>query len=475
MKTDTYLALCLEQAAHSSLHYRHGAIIVRGGKIIGQGFNDYRHGFDGGALQSGKIAKGTFDGPTIAELKHSMKNRPKHKHAINHACGATDGNSLVSFESSPGHGYHGNIVLSMHSEIMAIHSALSRSGALASSTIRSSKPSFKCDANASGSMSRQSATLLSKRGQCRDGAPGPKRRSGVLEPLHLNLVKLEEELWLGEDQNPEQEAARKDRDRSSRSDKFREGHRFRHFSDASTMHIRPEAPKTRRRCNSSLEGQGKSSMDHTIKFSGSDQERRTKTKSGLANSQDRFAAHSSEPVPMPKRRAKATIADRVRNTKLNGADLYVARFSGLGNASREREIRLRSPAKPRTTDPMSAVLKDSQPPAFSCSSNSDGSLHEELLNPCPESDERSAESVEEPPILASVCASKPCYRCVLYMHSVGIRRVFWTNASGKWQGAKMRDLVAVLDGDSSNGLGRNFGMFVTKHEILMMRRLISTH
>jgi deoxycytidylate deaminase len=55
MKTDNYLALCLEQAAHSPLHYRHGAIIVRGGKVIGQGFNDYRRGFDGGALRRARL------------------------------------------------------------------------------------------------------------------------------------------------------------------------------------------------------------------------------------------------------------------------------------------------------------------------------------------------------------------------------------------------------------------------------------
>lgn len=44
MKTDNYLTLCLEQAAKSPLHYRHGCIVVRGGKVIGQGYNDYRPG-----------------------------------------------------------------------------------------------------------------------------------------------------------------------------------------------------------------------------------------------------------------------------------------------------------------------------------------------------------------------------------------------------------------------------------------------
>jgi deoxycytidylate deaminase len=39
MKTDNYITLCLEQAANSPLRYRHSAIIVRGGKVIGQGYN----------------------------------------------------------------------------------------------------------------------------------------------------------------------------------------------------------------------------------------------------------------------------------------------------------------------------------------------------------------------------------------------------------------------------------------------------
>jgi hypothetical protein len=81
MKTDRYLNLCLEQAANSTLRHRHGCIVVKGGKVIGQGFNDPRPGFDGGD-------------PNMA---------------------ASD-RSRASDQS-----------LSMHSEMMAIHSVLSSS------------------------------------------------------------------------------------------------------------------------------------------------------------------------------------------------------------------------------------------------------------------------------------------------------------------------------------------------------------
>jgi hypothetical protein len=65
------------------------------------------------------------------------------------------------------------------------------------------------------------------------------------------------------------------------------------------------------------------------------------------------------------------------------------------------------------------------------------------------------------------------------MHSVGVKRVFWTNKAGEWEGAKVRDLVDNLDGggDGRNGEGSGiagFGVFVTKYEVLMLRRLLRT-
>ena len=59
------------------------------------------------------------------------------------------------------------------------------------------------------------------------------------------------------------------------------------------------------------------------------------------------------------------------------------------------------------------------------------------------------------------------------MESVGIKRVFWTNDAGQWEGGKVRDLVDALDSSMENAasggpLGN--GMFVTKHEVLMLRR-----
>ena len=140
MKTDNYLTLCLEQATKSPLHYRHGCIVVRGGKVIGQGHNDYRPGFDGGALKHGRVANSALNGPALADMKARLKQRkanklsPKEKEAVFERLGN-------------GGGPQANTPLSMHSEMMAIHSALSTSSTMGCSTFSREKPCFKLSAS----------------------------------------------------------------------------------------------------------------------------------------------------------------------------------------------------------------------------------------------------------------------------------------------------------------------------------------
>jgi hypothetical protein len=63
------------------------------------------------------------------------------------------------------------------------------------------------------------------------------------------------------------------------------------------------------------------------------------------------------------------------------------------------------------------------------------------------------------------------------MASAGIKRVFWTNDKGDWEGAKVRDLVDALDNMGSQqpgGISATLSsVFVTKHEVLMLRRMMS--
>jgi hypothetical protein len=172
------------------------------------------------------------------------------------------------------------------------------------------------------------------------------------------------------------------------------------------------------------------------------------------------------------------VIDRMRHSFLSGADLYVARF---GNGSTAPGKQKRDVPKCEEMDNTEDTDGSSLSPfstSTACSSTTTGSLHDELRdpNPHPALHARSPES--DPFDWTSVHASRPCYRCVSYMHSVGIKRVFWTNDDGQWEGAKVRDLVDALDMSehTSSEEGRRklieSGVFITKHEVLMMRRVM---
>ena len=158
-RTDSYLSVCLQEASKSPLHYRHGCIVVSGGKIIGKGFNDYRPGFNGGALKTGKLAASSaLNGSAVAAIKQKQKSKSKlHLHLESTTVGneqmPKSNATFTPFEtaaigSSGGGGHLANTPLSMHSEMMAIHSALALSSTLESQgSARSSrwleKPCFK--------------------------------------------------------------------------------------------------------------------------------------------------------------------------------------------------------------------------------------------------------------------------------------------------------------------------------------------
>jgi hypothetical protein len=131
MKSDYYLNRCLEQASLSPLRFRHGCIVVKGGKIIGQGFNDFRPGYDGGALKTGRLPTGSYPPDGVgSELKHPRKGKANNASTPSEAAGV-------------GGGRLANMPLTMHSEMMAINSALSSSSTLAAGTVSSVTPYFK--------------------------------------------------------------------------------------------------------------------------------------------------------------------------------------------------------------------------------------------------------------------------------------------------------------------------------------------
>lgn len=133
MKADNYLNLCLEQAEMSPLHHRHGCVVVKGGKVIGKGFNDHRPGYDGGALKTSNLSMKT----SALEKQKQKTNVQDEKRDLK--------NGFKPFENTvgllAGTHHHANHSLTMHSEMMAINSALESSSTSAAMALSYIKPS----------------------------------------------------------------------------------------------------------------------------------------------------------------------------------------------------------------------------------------------------------------------------------------------------------------------------------------------
>ncbi|KAF2097476.1 hypothetical protein NA57DRAFT_58060 [Rhizodiscina lignyota] len=444
MKTDNYLNLCLEQASLSPLHYRHGCIIVRGGKVIGRGYNDYRPGFNGGALKSGRLTSGSLDGPALAKLKKKCKDKADMKAA--HTANSSV-STFVPFEGmNTGGGSHlANVPLSMHSEMMAIQSALAACSTSASTEMLSQKPCFKLSGHSKRKARLRRECLQSYvQRVCSAAAEqqaGAKQRSS----------KTSEYLKVESENEKKQDVRREHKDRGGGFHRAKKGKQRHHgrdeYRDQYQYHKLDDRPST----------------------------------SSLGQKQTRSSSTQSNPRSSPllvptslASNATKHVVDRTKHPRLVGADLYVAR---LGNMPPVPTVKAncRKAERSNLSDARQATLVAT------------GSLHDELVNPWPRTRPGISPELESSNDIRSVHASRPCYRCIQYMHSVGIKRVFWTNDCGEWEGQKVRDLTDALDfgegvandccGDDDRrttdiSSSPKASIFITKHEVLMLRRMM---
>lgn len=189
-----------------------------------------------------------------------------------------------------------------------------------------------------------------------------------------------------------------------------------------------------------------------------------------------------EALLLPKSHARSDgqpTRGRQMDPRLAGADLYVARLGWCRGPATTKSAAFKrtEPTVSTVDDPPAGPSSDEGLPR-GLTSSSPGSLHDELFNREPSPGPSDHAAVAQSLDLSTVRASRPCYRCVSYMHSVGIKRVFWTNDAGAWEGGKVRDLVDAMDNSMENVAKGNAvvggpmgnGIFVTKHEVLMLKR-----
>ncbi|CAG8955505.1 hypothetical protein HYFRA_00010372 [Hymenoscyphus fraxineus] len=510
-RNDTYLSLCLAQAELSPLHYRHGAIIVRGGKVIGQGFNSHRPGFDGGSLKTGVLPSSALalNSPAIAELKQRLKSKPKPMSKLD-PDSHLQSTTFTPFETV-GNGCSANGALSLHSEMMAIQSALSLSSAAqaAQTSARGAKyfekPCFSLlPGDSKERKLRASALRAYVESVIAESAEGGKSCGGnrVLNRVHVNQVsksmynvsndkEKDSGFYLKEKKEKEKEKEKENGDSHSYHETYHSQCKGKldlslsnDFGINKTSSSPGPSSKTSSRENftSKQKYQNKNHKKHTQQ-----------------------TPLETEPVLITKRptlSSKPSIASRIKDSRLKGSDLYVAR---LGQCTAQPlkpakpSIPPRSPSPPSppppekrsptslhdelsphlhtsiSPSPTPNPTPSSKPEIRASQKRSPTSLHDELSPHLHTSISPSPTPNPTPSSKPEIRASRPCYRCVTAMHAVGIKRVFWTNAEGSWEGAKVRDLVDALEGgggvESGGGVDSvNRGFFVTKHEVLALKR-----
>ncbi|KAM0703172.1 hypothetical protein Q7P35_009110 [Cladosporium inversicolor] len=445
MKTDNYLTLCLEQAAKSPLHYRHGCIIVRGGKVIGQGHNDYRPGFDGGALKHGR--------------RKENKAKPKDNQQP-----PQPPRQLAAFEKvGAGGGPHANTPLSMHSEMMAIHSALSTSSNLACSSFSHDKPSFKlprgdkkkerlrrdvlqnyveriCEASTSstpgqaGKLQVQDNNVHHVDREAQRRADGDRAFQAVksMEKHHVQNAKKNQK-----HHEYEQYEYHKGRSGSQTPRGSSQRHRQQHGQQPSASKSQDIQERTirsydRRMIDDVLgNGLGTTQSSPERGKPGKDHKGSKKAKSLEQPQVERFLHPQGE-----NGKSRAEVNDRKKHPRLAGAYLYVTRL-GWNNNNIAQPNPKKKFVKPSAQVAALSSSSESDPGAFSLPSSASSTARSAIL--------------------------------VLW-----IKRVFCTNDDGEWEGGKVARFIDALDGEADGagcaGGPMGNGVFVTKHEVLMMRK-----
>ncbi|KAL8686034.1 MAG: hypothetical protein Q9218_007392 [Villophora microphyllina] len=439
-RNDSYLSLCLEQAALSSLHYRHGCIIVRGGKVIGKGYNDYRSGFNGGAQSTG-------NGPKLKNQQHYRQQLSEKKKMSSAA--------YVAFQShshpvGTGGGVLANTPLSMHSEMMAINSALSLSSAIA----------FVLNDGLAYSISKYTPTPFIKSPRSRPprwiAVPGPTFNRLVLDPPYPNNVQHEQVDYYNKEEEEEGQKKNKTKKVSKRNNPG--NNNVHHHAQINYLEFqKANAQKALRQLPSDDDEKHRQQylygIPHASQYHYSHHHSRHRKEQASIQQQQLQQRHRSSAVIVPQCKVvpkSHQVAERMKDSRLNGADLYVARLGKAGKSNHYGCGCQYDKPPPTDNKPAPALdIESGQPNKHPATKPFTGSLHDELRFPSPSQKSKPTTQPKQEHLTAT--HSRPCYRCISYMHSAGIKRVFWTNSRGEWEGGKVQTLVDALEAPSIGG------------------------
>ncbi|KAL9017485.1 MAG: hypothetical protein Q9185_005198 [Variospora sp. 1 TL-2023] len=443
-RNDVYLSLCLEQASLSPLHYRHGCIVVRGGKVIGKGYNDYRSGFNGGVQITGRLSSAAASNTLRA--KKIGKNVP------------SDGRDHPT--STRGEGAFG-----CKNRASNYRLVLNKGPAYSTS-----KPTPMSSTEPLSSRPRRSSFVV-----------GPTFKSLVLKPRHLNFLQRYPNHTHNVTDEEEEKAGNVSTHRNPGDNNV--------HHHAQLDYLKAQKSNSRKARQPTSDDSEKHRKQYLYGLSDGVQDRHhgrhDKTQHLTHQHQQQKKQQRSSAVIMPQHRILTKshqTAERMKDSRLNGADLYVARLAKRGKAE-HRDCGCQHDHSLSLDDGTAIKKGGGQLPTESETSSASslprtGSLHDELQFPLPKEKKKGPlpqSAVKEE--CATASHSKPCYRCISYMHSAGIKRVFWTNSAGHWEGGKVRDLVDTLESPAlPNAKNRGEAsiagsVYVTKSEVLLLKGL----
>ncbi|KAI4090293.1 MAG: hypothetical protein LQ344_004841 [Seirophora lacunosa] len=325
-----------------------------------------------------------------------------------------------------------------------------------------------------------SAESLRSRSPRQSAVAGPTPKSLVLKSLHLNYLQLyPNHSYSVEEEEEEEKETNVSKRRNLANNNVHHHGQPDHLNTHKTNSWKARQPTS--------DNSEKHRKQYLYGLSDGNQYRHhgrhEETQNSTHQHQQHEQQHGSSAVVMPQHRVLTKshqTAERMKDSRLNGADLYVARLGKRGKAD-HFDCGCRHDRSSRADD-RPVVEKGSEQHSTDLESSAKtslltGSLHEELRFPLPkEKSEPLPQSIVKEERLTAT-HSKPCYRCISYMHSAGIKRVFWTNHDGQWEGGKVRDLVDALEGPASPyGKSREAApvagsVYVTKSEVLLLKGL----
>ncbi|WFD29467.1 hypothetical protein MSPP1_000476 [Malassezia sp. CBS 17886] len=377
-----------QEALRSAMRYRHGAIITKGGKILGQGHNHVRTGFSGPLSAHDAVVLPGHGGdgcacdaehtPRGGAFAHAYFSMHAEMHAITSALrGARPQAPRTSVVLDPGSHEQ---EASHTSTLSPLTQAVGSRGSDAPTEGKT-----KCDralVEASGVLNRALKNEM-KKNQRHARADAPSRAGGALGASVGN-----------------QEARRR------RTEFLKE--RARHLEQ------RKQEKRERKARGARAASSGSSCTSDSATTDSSLPSTPPLLSPRASRELLKTASADAGSIPTAYRRIARTpgaARGEALDTRIRGADLYVVRLlQDVDSKAKAKEQRRR---------------------------------HQRGVAPAPTA------PVSAPRAQLRYADSRPCWRCLEWMHWAGVKRVYWTDAEGEWDGGKVAELLFGAAGASS--------------------------